>query len=87
MDFDVNKIKEFYGELVAKKEEAVALALVEKDVKVAERFEQEKARIEEEVIAEIIAEAEAPYVHDIELCEKFIVVPEVEEQCEENITE
>ena len=87
MDFDVNKIKEFYGELLAEKDKAVATALATKDQKVAERFEQEKARIEEEVIAEIVAEAEAPYLHDIELCEKFIIVPEVEEQDEENVTE
>ena len=86
MDFDVEKIKEFYGELLAEKDRAVATALATKDEKVKERFEEEKARIEEEVIAEIVAEAEAPYLHDIELCEKFIVVPE-EEQDEENVTE
>lgn len=88
MEFDLNKIKEFYGELLAKRDEAVSIALAGKEAKIQERFEEEKARIEAEVVAEIIAEAEAPYTHDIELCEKFIVVQdENEEHAEENIEE
>ena len=79
MDFDVEKIKNYYNELVAKKDEAVVVALTTKDEKVKEAFENAKAEIEERVVAEIIAEAEAPYLHDIELCEKFIVVEEVAE--------
>lgn len=84
MNFDVDKIKAYYEELVAKRNEAVELALATKDEKIAERFEAEKVRIEEEVIAEIVAEAEAPYVHDIELCEKFV---KVEEETTENAEE
>ena len=79
MDFDVEKIKDYYNELVAKREEAVVKALTTKDARVKEAFEQAKVEIEERVVAEIIAEAEAPYVHDIELCEKFVVVEEVAE--------
>ena len=80
MEFDVEKIKEYYNELVAKKDEAVVVALTTKDEKVKEAFEMAKAEIEERVVAEIIAEAEAPYIHDIELCEKFIVEEEVAEE-------
>ena len=87
MDFDVEKIKAYYEELLVNKENAVNEALADKDAKITERFEEEKARIEAEVIAEIIAEAEAPYVHDIELCEKFIIVPEVVEENVEEVTE
>ena len=83
MDFDVEKIKAYYEELLVNKENAVNEALADKDAKIEERFEAEKARIEAEVVAEIIAEAEAPYVHDIELCEKFIVEDVVEEDAEE----
>lgn len=85
MEFDLNKIKEFYEELLVKRDEAVTEALATKDEKVQARFEAEKARIEEEVVAEIVADAEAPYKHDIELCEKFVAEPEVadEEETEE----
>ena len=85
MNFDVEKIRDFYNELLSEKDKAVEEALATKDEKVAERFELEKARIEEEVVAEIVAEAEAPYLHDIELCEKFIVEeePTIEEVTEE----
>lgn len=71
MDFDANKIKEYYEGLIVERDEAVTNALATKDERVNARFEEEKARIEEEVTAEIIAEAEAPYKHDIELCERF----------------
>lgn len=87
MEFDVEKIKDYYNELVAKREEAVVKALTTKDVRVREAFEQAKVEIEERVVAEIVAEAEAPYVHDIELCEKFIVVEEVAEEETINVGE
>jgi len=87
MDFDVEKIKDYYNELVAKREEAVVKALTTKDARVREAFEQAKVEIEERVVAEIVAEAEAPYVHDIELCEKFVVVEEVAEEEAVNVGE
>lgn len=87
MDFDVEKIRAYYEELLVNKENAVNEALADKDAKIEERFEAEKARIEAEVVAEIIADAEAPYVHDIELCEKFIVVEEVVEEDAEEVVE
>lgn len=87
MNFDVEKIRDFYNELLSEKAKAVETALATKDEKVAERFELEKARIEEEVFAEIVAEAEAPYLHDIELCEKFIVEEPVEDETEEEVSE
>lgn len=87
--FDVEKLKDYYNELVAKRDEAVVNALVTKDEKVKEAFELAKAEIEERVVAEIIAEAEAPYNHDIELCEKFMVVEEevIEEETAVNVGE
>ena len=87
MEFDLEKIKEYYGELIPKKEEAVRLALLNKDAVVAQKLEEARAKIEAEVDAEIIAEAEAPFKHDIELCEKFVIVPEVEEEEEVNVEE
>jgi hypothetical protein len=86
MDFDVEKIRAYYTELLANKELAVSNALTEKNTKVQERtaeltakYEEDKAKIPAEVEAELIAEAEAPYLHDIELCEKFLVDETTEE--------
>ena len=76
MNFDVEKLKEYYEALLKEREQKVAEALATKDERVKARFEEEKARIEEEEVAKIIAEAEEPYTHDIELCEKFLVEPE-----------
>lgn len=88
MEFDVEKIKSYYEELKAKRDEAVVKALTTKDARVKEAFEEAKAEIEERVVAEIVAEAEAPYIHDIELCEQFVVVEEVAETEElENVGE
>lgn len=84
MDFDVEKLKEYYNALLKEKEQKVNEALSTKDERVRARFEEEKARIEKEEIEKIIAEAEEPYNHDIELCEKFLIVPE-EEQENENL--
>lgn len=86
MEFDLEKIKEYYGELIAKKDEAVRLALANRDVVINQKLEEARAKIEAEVDAEIIAEAEAPFKHDIELCEKFVIVPEVVEE-EVNVEE
>lgn len=82
VDFDIEKIRAYYIELLANRERAVNEALLTRDAKAQERFEQEKARILEEVETELIAEAEEPYRHDIELCEKFIVVEEKNEEQE-----
>lgn len=87
MVFDVEKIKAYYEELLIKREEAKNIALLDKDAKVAERFAQVQEEIAEQVEKEIIAEAEAPYLHDIELCEKFIVEEVVEEEAVEEETE
>lgn len=75
MDFDVEKIKQYYVELLRKKDEAVAFALVNKEEKVRERFEAVKAELAIAVEKELIEEAEKPYIHDIELCEKFFADP------------
>lgn len=89
MDFDVEKIRAYYTELLANRELAVHNALVEKEMKVHEReselrakYEEEKAKIPAEVEAELIANAELPYLHDIELCEKFLVDEETTEEVE-----
>lgn len=88
MDFDVEKLKAYYADLLAKKDEAVAVALANKDVVVAERFELAKEEIAKEVEAELIAAAEAPYKHDIELCESFgIELPKEDEVVEGEIVE
>lgn len=80
MNFDVEKLKEYYEALLKEREQKVAEALATKDERVKARFEEEKARIEEEEVTKIIAEAEEPYTHDIELCEKFLVEPEEENE-------
>lgn len=74
--FDVEKIKSYYEELLKAREEAVRVALLDKAKVVQERFELAKERIAEEVELELIENAEAPYKHDIELCEKFVVEEE-----------
>ena len=76
MNFDVEKLKEYYEALLKEREQKVSEALATKDERIKARFEEEKARIEEEEVSKIIAEAEEPYTHDIELCEKFLVEPE-----------
>lgn len=83
MDFDVELLKAYYEDVLAKRERAIEDALADKETVANIRFEQEKARILEEVEAELIANAEEPYKHDIELCEKFLVVKE-EEVADEN---
>lgn len=89
MDFDVEKIRAYYTELLANKELAVSNALATKQTKVQEReaelrarYEEEKAKIPAEVEEELITEAEAPYLHDIELCEKFLVDETTEDEVE-----
>lgn len=77
MEFDVEKIKAYYEELLAKRDEAVTYALTNKDVKIAQALEEARQEIEERVIAEITAEAEAPYMHDIKLYEQFVKPAEV----------
>ena len=78
--FDIAKIEEYYADVKAKREEAVALALAEKDTKIAEAFELAKEEIAKKVEADLIAKAEEPFKHDIELCEKFIAEEKVEEE-------
>lgn len=85
--FDTTKLEEFYADVKAKREEAIALALTKKEEKVAEAFELAKEEIAKKVEADLIAEAEAPFVHDIELCEKFLVREEAEEEVLEENTE
>ena len=84
MDFDVTKIKAYYEELLKAKDEAVRVALLDKAKVVQERFEAAKEEIARQVEAELIENAEAPYKHDIELCEKFVKEPEV---VDEEVTE
>ena len=76
MDFDLEKLKAYYADISAKRDIAVSEALANVEPKVQERFELEKENIRNAVIAEVTAEAEKPYIHDIELCEKFLVVEE-----------
>lgn len=83
MDFDIEKVREYYADLLAKKEEAVAVALSNKDIVIAERFELAKEEIAKQVEAELVANAEEPYKHDIELCEKFMVKEEVVDETTE----
>lgn len=86
MDFDVEKVKAYYADLLAKRDEAVAVALADKDRVVAERFELAKEEIAKAVEAELITKAEEPYKHDIELCAGFVVEePKEEEVIEENV--
>lgn len=88
MEFDIEKIKAYYEELVIKKDEAVTLALANKDIEVAKALEEKRLEIEAEVIAKITAEAEAPFKHDIELYEKFIKPePVVEPATEEPVAD
>jgi phosphoenolpyruvate carboxylase len=84
MEFDLEKVKAFYADVQAKREQAVNEALRNVEAKVQERFNAEKENIRNAVIAEVTAEAEAPYIHDIELCEKFVVIPEITEEDGEN---
>ena len=76
MDFDVTKIKNYYEELLKARDEAVRVALLDKAKVVQERFELAKEEIAKQVELELIENAEAPYKHDIELCEKFVVEEE-----------
>lgn len=81
--FDVNKIKDYYNKLIAERDEAVVTALADKDARVQEAFDLAKAEIEAKIIAEITAEAEAPYLHDIELCQNFMADEKVAEEVDD----
>ena len=85
MDFDVTKIKTYYEGLLKAKDEAVRVALLDKAKVVQERFELAKEEIAKQVELELIENAEAPYKHDIELCEKFVLDEEVTEETEEEV--
>lgn len=77
MEFDVEKIKAYYEALISKRDEAVTIALANKDAKIAQALEEARQEIEAEVIAKITAEAEEPYMHDIKLYEQFVKPAEV----------
>lgn len=80
--FDTSKFEEFYAELKARRDEAVAVALANKEQKVVEALEALRETVEKEVEERLVAEAEAPFKHDIEWCEQFLVEETVEEQPE-----
>lgn len=89
MDYEINKeaFNAYYADLLAKRDESVAVALADLDVKVNQAFELTKAEIAEKVKADLVAEAEAPYKPFIELCEKFIAQEKVEEEVAEETAE
>lgn len=89
MDYEINKeaFNAYYADLLAKREEAVAVALADLDTKVNEAFELERERIAKETKEKLVAEAEAPYKPFIELCEKFIAQEKVEEEVAEETVE
>ena len=89
MEIDVEKINKYYAELVAKRDEAVVIALTHKDEEVAKELEAVKADIEKRVVERLTKEAEEPYIHDIKLCEEFFVTeqePAVEEVANADVT-
>lgn len=80
MKVNVEALKAYYEDLKAKKEVEINEALMNKDYLVAQKLDEIKLQIAEQVEKDIIAEVEAKYAHDIELCEKFLITDEVQEE-------
>lgn len=80
MEVNVESFKAYYEDLKAKKAQDIQEALANKDFLVAQKLDEMKAEIAEQVEKSIIAEVEAKYAHDIELCEKFLIAEEVQEE-------
>jgi len=80
MEVNVEALKAYYEDLKAKKEVEINEALANKDFLVEQKLDEIKLEIAEKVEKEIVAEVEAKYAHDIELCEKFLIPDEVQEE-------
>ena len=80
MEVNTEALKAYYEDLLAKKEQEVQNALANKDFVVQQKLDELKLEVAEQVEKELIAEAEAKYAHDIELCEKFLIEDKVEEE-------
>lgn len=80
MEVNVEALKAYYEDLKSKKEIEINEALMNKDYLVAQKLDEIKLQIAEQVEKDIIAEVEAKYAHDIELCEKFLIPDEVQEE-------
>lgn len=78
MEVNVEALKAYYEDLKAKKEVEINEALANKDYLVAQKLDEVRVEIAEQVEKDIIAEVEEKYAHDIELCEKFLIPDEVQ---------
>ena len=80
MEVNTEALKAYYADLIAKREAEIAEALVNKDFLVQQKLDELKLEVAEQVEKDIVAEIESKYAHDIELCEKFFVEDEVQEE-------
>lgn len=81
-EYNVEALKEYHEALIKARDNAVAEALSHRQEIINAKLEEARKEIEATVDAEIIAKAEEPFKHDIELCEKFVVVQPTEEVVE-----
>lgn len=90
MRVEQEEFKTYYAELLAKRDEARAVALLNKEQIVRDRINEKLPEIEAEVEKELLEEADKPFAEKIELCERFIkedepVVEDSAENLEENV--
>lgn len=83
MEVNVEALKAYYEDLKARKQIEINEALANKDYLVAQKLDEVRVEIAEQVEKNIIAEIEEKYAHDIELCEKFLIPDEVQEETAE----
>ena len=72
MEVDTEKLKAYLANLEARRDNAIADALEDKDNIIEERLNEAKETIPIQVEKELTDNAEAPYKHDIELCKSFL---------------
>ena len=72
-EIDLEKAVTYFENVQKQRDEAVNNALLGLNAAVEEEINKKKAEIEAEVKARLIAEAEGPFVHDLDLYNKLKV--------------
>lgn len=72
MKVNQEEFKQYYADLLAKREEARGVALLNKEQIVRGRLNEKLPEIEAEVEKELLEQADEPFVEQIALCERFI---------------
>ena len=75
LPIDINKATAYFENIKIQRDNAVNNALLGLTEAVENRIREKRPEIESEIKAELISKAEEPYLHDLELYEKFKTEP------------